>query len=646
MPNVFRKSKVLRNHFNLTSKTKNREAMHELVVAKKKNRNLPRNKNWFRGNEHLHVLSHSVGKENVLRVCVVRSKGGIGDVLMTTPLVKSIKLRYPDCHLTYATDKNYAGGALFDILEHNPYIDELIPMHTFNAKNYHFYVDVTPTGLSRERKGMPVPNRIDMFAEAAGIRLVDPKPTLVLTNKERLWAKEMVYKWGRGKKLTPITVHVSSVDSRRNWPAKYTMELVGRLSKLRPELLFIIFDQHKKGTWGLRKSIDASQYDIRAKAALINESVLFLGPDSGLMHIAGALEKDMVTFFGPTDPDARINHYINAEAVMADIQCLKCWYSPCMLNYACMRELRVQKALNKVLDKLNEKSLPTELVDCGSLYIESEESNALLPPQLVDRLNTLFPANVGDRSIAEPTMRDHVLEVLDIGVEKASRLEPRVFSSALVIKAKPGELSVPVFNKLKTYKRVYALSTWAKEKLESHLIKDVELLKVPMPPAGRAKRLTKDPEELVIGATNAYYSSFFKNHKFVVSQDPEELVEKCDVYLEADPYLFDTYPLMTALKYGLMIIVPTFTSIYDEPVEATDYTDIPSGVGMCVSAVEREDGKVYYKDEALKEFETNLNIAYEEAILNTNSRISFFKKHYEPLGDINRLIKTSLVSGD
>ena len=54
-------------------------------------------------------------------ICIKRRLGGIGDVIMTTPLLKAMKKLLPNCHLIYATDIAYSNGALADIINHNPY---------------------------------------------------------------------------------------------------------------------------------------------------------------------------------------------------------------------------------------------------------------------------------------------------------------------------------------------------------------------------------------------------------------------------------------------------------------------------------------------------------------------------------------------
>ena len=46
-------------------------------------------------------------------VCIVRSVGGIGDVLMITPAIRQIKERYPLCKVTLALDRHRTRGDIY-----------------------------------------------------------------------------------------------------------------------------------------------------------------------------------------------------------------------------------------------------------------------------------------------------------------------------------------------------------------------------------------------------------------------------------------------------------------------------------------------------------------------------------------------------
>lgn len=54
------------------------------------------------------------------RILILRFSS-IGDIVLTTPVMRCIKKQLPDSHITYVTKKAYAG-----ILETNPYIDKVV----------------------------------------------------------------------------------------------------------------------------------------------------------------------------------------------------------------------------------------------------------------------------------------------------------------------------------------------------------------------------------------------------------------------------------------------------------------------------------------------------------------------------------------
>jgi ADP-heptose:LPS heptosyltransferase len=352
-----------------------------------------------------------------LKICIVRSKGGIGDVLMTTPTLKAIKQRYPNSELTYATDPRYSNGDLVAILKNNPYIDNIVAFTTVNKNQFHFVCDLTSTGLAQERPGLPPINRIDMFAKEAGVPLLDKKPTYIVEPDERQWAQDQLIKWGAsGKRI--ITLHSSSVDERRNWPAKQQLELISRLTAAHKDIFFIIFDQHHKGLGSLKNSFDASSFDIRAKAALIDASHLFVGPDSGLLHIAGALEKPIVSLFGSTYPEARINHYINAVSIESETFKCQCrWYKACSNQYQCMTSIKVSKVIEIIENKLLEDKGLTVGINTTitvASHLALGLSATLIDNSLINCLRlSAVPIFDGTESVVRKNM-DYWIETVDM----------------------------------------------------------------------------------------------------------------------------------------------------------------------------------------------------------------------------------------
>lgn len=263
-------------------------------------------------------------------ICIKRRLGGIGDVLMTTPLLRALKKLIPHCKLIYATDLKYSEGALGDIILHNPYVDELIPLNQIKESEYDYSVDITSTGLSKERSMHTPPNRIDMFAEAAGLSVDDdPVPIYEVTEGERELAKEYISELlgGRDRELLKvIAIQARSNDVRRTWPAKSVQELANLLAEREDTIVLLCDWGSSVPTWSSSKEnlILFNDKTFVETAAIIEQVDLVICPDSSMLHLAGALNKKIVTIFGPIPPQSRINHYPNATAVLHKVSCQYC----------------------------------------------------------------------------------------------------------------------------------------------------------------------------------------------------------------------------------------------------------------------------------------------------------------------------------
>ncbi|HZY09621.1 MAG TPA: glycosyltransferase family 9 protein, partial [Bacteroidota bacterium] len=55
------------------------------------------------------------------RILISRMKF-IGDVVLTTPIIRAVREKYPDAYIAYLGDK-----LAVSLLENNPYLDEIIP---------------------------------------------------------------------------------------------------------------------------------------------------------------------------------------------------------------------------------------------------------------------------------------------------------------------------------------------------------------------------------------------------------------------------------------------------------------------------------------------------------------------------------------
>jgi heptosyltransferase-2 len=95
----------------------------------------------------------------------------------------------------------------------------------------------------------------------------------------------------------------------------------------------------------------SGQTSLAEFAALVNRSAVSVTNDSGSMHLAVALDRPVVSVFGPTDP-LRIGPYGRPHAaVWAGLPCAPCYFkslSQCPHDHACMRRVTADMVIERL----------------------------------------------------------------------------------------------------------------------------------------------------------------------------------------------------------------------------------------------------------------------------------------------------------
>ena len=107
-----------------------------------------------------------------------------------------------------------------------------------------------------------------------------------------------------------------------------------------------------------RKPIDLTgKTAIADLPALLSQCHLFLGNDSGAMHVAAAVGLPVVAIFGPTDPFGTAPVTPRCTIVQQKPYCSPCFLRRCPTDHRCMKQVTpdmVESAVNPWL-----KVLPT-----------------------------------------------------------------------------------------------------------------------------------------------------------------------------------------------------------------------------------------------------------------------------------------------
>ena len=327
--------------------------------------------------------------------------GAIGDVMMTTPLVRALRKRFPKAKLDYLVGKWSAS-----IIEKNKNLDEMI---TFDdtiffrrkkrellrlakeiRKRYYDLIIVldrswlvniyarlfsAPTiGFDRDGEGFAnnvsvlyddEKHDIEYYLDIAR-RLKCKKETQkmdLFLDKKAIAFADMIWKKHRlaGKSVVCIIPGGGSnpgqtVDLKR-WPiGKYAL-LAEEIIKSRKTIILLGGESDtalKKHFRHLPKDkvIDLiGKCDINESASVMARCSTVICNDSGPMHIASAVTKRVIAIFGPTDP-VKLGPLGKKDIVLKkDIPCRPCYHDGIFTDckhHQCMRWITVDEVLKHV----------------------------------------------------------------------------------------------------------------------------------------------------------------------------------------------------------------------------------------------------------------------------------------------------------
>lgn len=223
--------------------------------------------------------------------------GGWGDLLMLTPLIRALKLRWPRIRIHIATGENYRG--LFDGLD---VIEESIPIEETKVGGapliaFEDWIEGHP--------GATTTHMAQHFANAMGIDLSgDYRPDYIPKDEETKWAEEKFPKSNRKR----FGVQYMASALYRSYPlTEDVIQLL--LSRGHDVFLFGAVGQlamAKETTDGLTNLTDPSlECTFRRSAAVAKTCDCIISPDSAMVHLASALEVPYVGLYGPMPANLR-----------------------------------------------------------------------------------------------------------------------------------------------------------------------------------------------------------------------------------------------------------------------------------------------------------------------------------------------------
>ena len=269
-------------------------------------------------------------------VIYIETFGGLGDCLMMTPALNSLKLLNPNVKI-YIYCKNISHH---EILKNNPNIDCFIDDQMLNEiKEKLVCIDIYNLFPS-----LIYPKKVsEIICQIFKTKYLGDNLDIYLQDEEILWGKDFISKF-----QNPICINPTSVCSKnQEWELHKWEELVEIVSSKGFSFIQIgkADENYINGCIDLR-----SKFSIRQCIAILNASKGFIGVDSFWQHAASALNIPAIVLFGDSSPsiwghDNNINIYRGYECS----PCFEILYGQiCPFSKRCMNDISVNEVLNKI----------------------------------------------------------------------------------------------------------------------------------------------------------------------------------------------------------------------------------------------------------------------------------------------------------
>ena len=317
----------------------------------------------------------------------------IGDVVFTTPVIAALRRHYPDAHLAYVVEP-----AAAPVVAGNPHLDEVIAIPHRRGlarlrddltvgrrlRRGRFDVAVDMHGGPRsawltwmsgapQRIGYSIPGRRWMYTDVIH-RPADLAPRHSVLNQADLLAplgiagcdparepmempedsavRERIDQRLRERGIGPsdpiAVIHVSAGNPFRRWPAASFAALAVALVRRDPRRRVILVSgpsEHSAAADVMKAAraalpadaadaVSAGEYDLPELRALVARAAVYIGGDSGPLHVAATTRTPIVELLGPTLGERsrpwRAPQWFSEVVDVAGLDCRPCQQRHCV----------------------------------------------------------------------------------------------------------------------------------------------------------------------------------------------------------------------------------------------------------------------------------------------------------------------------
>ena len=327
----------------------------------------------------------------------------IGDVLLSTPVLRALRDAYPDAQLTMLVNRGTEG-----LLAHNPDVNEVLCVEKgawdaqlkfvrmLRRRGFDCVIDLTDgdrsaaislttgasvrVGFNAEHRwrgllysAVATPRPMDQHRveyDLCALRKLglDPKSGTPLVHVSPA-EEQMVETWlqeaglrSSGNSPLLLLVQPGARYALKVWPHERFADLADRLADRFSCRILLGGDQREReiAEQIARKTrcapkVVAGKFSLLQFAALVKRCALFVGSDGGAMHIAAAMGTPVVALFGPTYPRRWGPRGGPTQVIYKGLDCRACYHPTCLRgDDSCMQQITVDEvfaAASRMLER-------------------------------------------------------------------------------------------------------------------------------------------------------------------------------------------------------------------------------------------------------------------------------------------------------
>jgi len=331
-------------------------------------------------------------KDYFKRILIVRTDR-IGDVLLSTPVIKALRLAYPNAYIAMIVSP-YAK----DIVDGNPYLDEIIIydkagahkswqrsinfalnlkkkrfdlaiiLHPTNRAHLVTFFAGIPRRIGYDRKlGFLLTDRIKHTKQLGkkheleysldlvrylGIQPQDKNLFMPIKPESEKWIDELFKQEGLSGADKLLAIHPGASCPSKIWPNERFAEVADRLVEKYGFKVFIVAGPKdiviaQNVTRHMRNAAInlAGKTSIGQLASLLKRCQLFISNDSGPVHIASAVGAAVISIFGRNQKGLSPIRWgpvgLKDKILHREVGCIECLAHNCIKEFACLKAITV-----------------------------------------------------------------------------------------------------------------------------------------------------------------------------------------------------------------------------------------------------------------------------------------------------------------